>query len=89
LKVQLPLYLKRYPNESSTARQFYLLKACKICSTKNNFYWFFEELMAAKVNPCQKGRIFDLTRVVAPKTGVFDLGIGKVLVQKVEKPPNK
>jgi len=45
--------------------------------------------MAAKVNPCQKGRIFDLTRLAAPKTGVFDLGIGKVLVQKVEKPPNK
>jgi len=37
----------------------------------------------------KKGRIVDLTRVAAKEIGIFKQGIGKVLVQKVEKLPNK
>ncbi len=37
----------------------------------------------------KKGRIVVLTRVAAKEIGKFKQGIGKVLVQKVEKLPNK
>jgi rare lipoprotein A (peptidoglycan hydrolase) len=37
----------------------------------------------------KKGRIVDLTSVAAKEIGIFKHGIGKVLVQKVEKLANK
>lgn len=37
----------------------------------------------------KKGRIVDLTRLAAKEIGIFNHGIGKVLVQKVEKQGNK
>jgi rare lipoprotein A (peptidoglycan hydrolase) len=37
----------------------------------------------------KKGRIVDLTRLAAKDLGILKLGIGSVLVQKVQKEPNK
>jgi rare lipoprotein A (peptidoglycan hydrolase) len=37
----------------------------------------------------KKGRIVDLTRLAAKEIGIINHGIGKVLVQKVEKQGNK
>jgi rare lipoprotein A (peptidoglycan hydrolase) len=41
------------------------------------------------VSMSKKGRIVDLTRLAAKEIGIIEQGIGKVLVQKVEKLANK
>lgn len=61
----------------------------KVLNPKNN------QFVVVKINDrmgksmSKKGRIVDLTRVAAKKIGIIKQGIGKVLVQKVEKLANK
>ena len=61
----------------------------KVFNPKNN------QFVVVKINDrmgksmSKKGRIVDLTRTAAKKIGIIKQGIGKVLVQKVEKLANK
>lgn len=61
----------------------------KVVNPKNN------QFVVVKINDrmaksmAKKGRIVDLTRKAAKELGIFKNGIGKVLVQKVEKLGNK
>jgi rare lipoprotein A (peptidoglycan hydrolase) len=61
----------------------------KVFNPKNN------KFVVVKINDrmgksmSKKGRIVDLTRTAAKKIGIIKQGIGKVLVQKVEKLANK
>lgn len=61
----------------------------KVVNPKNDQY------VVVKINDrmgksmSKKGRIVDLTRVAAKEIGIIKQGIGKVLVQKVEKLPIK
>lgn len=61
----------------------------KVFNPKNN------QFVVVKINDrmgksmSKKGRIVDLTRTAAKKIGIIKQGIGKVLVQKVEKQGNK
>jgi rare lipoprotein A (peptidoglycan hydrolase) len=61
----------------------------KVVNPKNN------QFVVVKINDrmaksmSKKGRIVDLTRLAAKEIGIFKHGIGKVLVQKVEKLANK
>jgi rare lipoprotein A (peptidoglycan hydrolase) len=54
-----------------------------------------EQFVVVKINDrmaksmSKKGRIVDLTRLAAKEIGIINHGIGKVLVQKVEKQGNK
>jgi len=61
----------------------------KVVNPKNNLFVIVKinDRMAKSMS--KKGRIVDLTRVAAKEIGIFKQGIGKVLVQKVEKLPNK
>ena len=61
----------------------------RVTNPKNN------QFVIVKINDrmgksmSKKGRIVDLTRLAAKEIGIFKQGIGKVLVQKVEKLANK
>jgi rare lipoprotein A (peptidoglycan hydrolase) len=61
----------------------------RVTNPKNN------QFVIVKINDrmgksmSKKGRIVDLTRLAAKEIGIFKQGIGKVLVQKVEKSANK
>jgi rare lipoprotein A (peptidoglycan hydrolase) len=61
----------------------------KVVNPKNKLFVIVKinDRMAKSMS--KKGRIVDLTRVAAKEIGIFNQGIGKVLVQKVEKLPNK
>jgi rare lipoprotein A len=60
----------------------------RVLNPKNNHFVVVKinDRMAKSMS--KKGRIVDLTRVGAKEIGIFKQGIGKVLVQKVEKQPN-
>ena len=61
----------------------------KVLNPKNNLFVIVKinDRMAKSMS--KKGRIVDLTSVAAKEIGIFKHGIGKVLVQKVEKLANK
>lgn len=61
----------------------------KVVNPKNNQFVIVKinDRMAKSMS--KKGRIVDLTRLAAKEIGIFKHGIGKVLVQKVEKLANK
>ena len=61
----------------------------KVLNPKNNLFVIVKinDRMAKSMS--KKGRIVDLTSVAAKEIGIFKHGIGKVLVQKVEKMANK
>lgn len=61
----------------------------KVLNPKNNLFVIVKinDRMAKSMS--KKGRIVDLTRVAAKEIGIIKQGIGKVLVQKVEKLTNK
>ena len=61
----------------------------KVLNPKNNLFVIVKinDRMAKSMS--KKGRIVDLTSVAAKEIGIFKNGIGKVLVQKVEKLANK
>jgi rare lipoprotein A len=60
-----------------------------VLNPKNNLFVIVKinDRMAKSMS--KKGRIVDLTSVAAKEIGIFKHGIGKVLVQKVEKLANK
>jgi rare lipoprotein A len=61
----------------------------RVTNPKNNQFIIVKinDRMAKSMS--KKGRIVDLTRLAAKEIGIFKQGIGKVLVQKVEKEANK
>jgi rare lipoprotein A (peptidoglycan hydrolase) len=61
----------------------------KVLNPKNNLFVIVKinDRMAKSMS--KKGRIVDLTSLAAKEIGIFKHGIGKVLVQKVEKLANK
>jgi len=61
----------------------------RVTNPKNNQFVIVKinDRMAKSMS--KKGRIVDLTRLAAKEIGIFKQGIGKVLVQKVEKEANK
>lgn len=61
----------------------------KVLNPRNNLFVVVKinDRMAKSMS--KKGRIVDLTNVAAKEIGIFKHGIGKVLVQKVEKLANK
>jgi rare lipoprotein A len=61
----------------------------KVVNPKNNLFVIVKINDRMGKSMSKKGRIVDLTRVAAKEIGIFKQGIGKVLVQKVEKLPNK
>lgn len=61
----------------------------KVLNPKNNLFVIVKINDRMGKSMSKKGRIVDLTRVAAKEIGIFKQGIGKVLVQKVEKLPNK
>ena len=61
----------------------------RVTNPKNNKFVIVKINDRMGVSMAKKGRIVDLTRLAAKEIGIIEQGIGKVLVQKVEKVPNK
>jgi rare lipoprotein A len=61
----------------------------RVINPKNNKYVIVRINDRMGKSMSKKGRIVDLTRLAAKEIGIFKQGIGKVLVQKVEKQANK
>jgi rare lipoprotein A (peptidoglycan hydrolase) len=61
----------------------------RVVNPKNNKYVIVKINDRMGKSMSKKGRIVDLTRLAAQEIGIFKQGIGKVLVQKVEKQANK
>ncbi len=61
----------------------------RVINPKNNKYVIVKINDRMGKSMSKKGRIVDLTRLAAKEIGIFKQGIGKVLVQKVEKEANK
>ncbi len=76
-------------NDDTAANVYFQEVWNKLTNPKN------QQFVVVKINDrmhnsmSKKGRIVVLTRVAAKEIGKFKQGIGKVLVQKVEKLPNK
>lgn len=61
----------------------------RVTNPKNNQFVIVKINDRMAVSMSKKGRIVDLTRLAAKEIGIIEQGIGKVLVQKVEKLANK
>ena len=61
----------------------------RVTNPKNNQFVVVKINDRMAVSMSKKGRIVDLTRLAAKEIGIIEQGIGKVLVQKVEKMANK
>jgi hypothetical protein len=61
----------------------------RVTNPKNNQFVIVKINDRMAVSMSKKGRIVDLTRLAAKEIGIIEQGIGKVLVQKVEKMANK
>jgi rare lipoprotein A (peptidoglycan hydrolase) len=78
-----------HANYTAASNHYPLGIYVKVVNPKNN------QFVVVKINDrmaksmSKKGRIVDLTRLAAKEIGIFKHGIGKVLVQKVEKLANK
>jgi rare lipoprotein A (peptidoglycan hydrolase) len=78
-----------HSNYTAASNHFPLGIYVKVMNPKNNQFVIVKinDRMAKSMS--KKGRIVDLTRLAAKEIGIFKHGIGKVLVQKVEKLANK
>jgi rare lipoprotein A (peptidoglycan hydrolase) len=78
-----------HSNYTAASNHFPLGIYVKVVNPKNNQFVIVKinDRMAKSMS--KKGRIVDLTRLAAKEIGIFKHGIGKVLVQKVEKLANK
>ena len=78
-----------HANYTAASNHYPLGIYLRVVNPKNN------QFVVVKINDrmaksmSKKGRIVDLTRLAAKEIGIFKHGIGKVLVQKVEKQANK
>ena len=61
----------------------------RVTNPKNNQFVIVKINDRMAVSMSKKGRIVDLTKLAAKEIGIIEQGIGKVLVQKVEKMANK
>ena len=60
----------------------------KVVNPKNHLFVVVKINDRMAISMSKKGRIIDLTGLAAKEIGIFEQGVGKVLVQKVEKLAN-
>jgi rare lipoprotein A len=78
-----------HKNYTAASNTFPLGTYVLVTNPKNKQYVVIKINDRMSKSMSKKGRIVDLTRLAAKDLGIFKLGIGSVLVQKVQKEPNK
>jgi len=78
-----------HKNYTAASNTFPLGTYVLVTNSKNKQYVVVKINDRMSKSMSKKGRIVDLTRLAAKDLGILKLGIGSVLVQKVQKVPNK